>query len=49
VTVIDILLVMVATFTVFPPLIIVLDSWRQKKRGTQAPDKKAKNIQGADT
>lgn len=49
VTVIDILLVMVATFTVFPPLIVVLDSWRQKKRGTQALDKKAKNIQGADT
>ncbi len=48
VTVIDILLVLVATFTVFPPLIIVLDSWREKKRGTQALDKKAKNIQGAD-
>ncbi len=33
VTVIDIVLVLVATFTVFPPLIIILDSWREKKRG----------------
>jgi hypothetical protein len=48
VTVIDILLVLVATFTVFPPLIIVLDSWRDKKRGTQVLDKKAKKIQGAE-
>ena len=48
VTVIDILLVLVATFTVFPPLIIVLDSWREKKRGIQALDKKAKKIPGAD-
>lgn len=49
VTVIDILLVLIATFTVFPPLIIVLDSWREKKRGTQVLDEKAKKIQGADT
>jgi predicted RND superfamily exporter protein len=48
VTVIDILLVLVATFTVFPPLIVVLDSWRDKKRGTQVLDKKAKKTQGAD-
>jgi hydrophobe/amphiphile efflux-3 (HAE3) family protein len=48
VTVIDILLVMVATFTVFPPLIILLDSWRDKKRGIQALHKKAKNVKGAD-
>lgn len=48
VTVIDILLVLVATFTVFPPLIIVLDSWREKKRGVQTLDKKAKKISGAD-
>jgi predicted RND superfamily exporter protein len=48
VTVIDILLVLVATFTVFPPLVIVLDSWRDKKRGTQVLDKKAKKIQGAE-
>ena len=48
VTVIDILLVLVATFTVFPPLIIVLDSWRDRKRGRQALDKKTKKIPGAD-
>lgn len=48
VTVIDILLVLVATFTIFPPLIIVLDSWREKKRGVQTLDKKAKNISGTD-
>ncbi len=48
VTVIDIVLVLVSTFTVFPPLIIVLDSWREKRRGTQAPDKKSKNIPGTD-
>ena len=48
VTVIDILLVLVSTFTVFPPLIIVLDSWREKRKGTQALDKKSKNIPGAD-
>jgi hydrophobe/amphiphile efflux-3 (HAE3) family protein len=48
VTVIDILLVLVATFTVFPPLIIVLDSWREKKRGVQTLDKKAKKSTGAD-
>jgi uncharacterized protein len=46
VTVIDILLVLVATFTVFPPLIIVLDSWRDRKRGTQALDKKQKRYWG---
>jgi uncharacterized protein YjiS (DUF1127 family) len=48
VTVIDILLVLVSTFTVFPPLIILLDSWRDKRRGIQALDKKSKNIPGAD-
>jgi predicted RND superfamily exporter protein len=48
VTVIDILLVMVATFTVFPPLVIVLDSWRDKKRGIRALDKKEKKITGTD-
>jgi uncharacterized protein len=46
VTVIDILLVLVATFTVFPPLIILLDSWRDKKR--QTLHKETKNISGAD-
>jgi hydrophobe/amphiphile efflux-3 (HAE3) family protein len=48
VTVIDILLVMVATFTVFPPLVIVLDSWRDKRKGTQALHKETKNNPGAD-
>jgi hydrophobe/amphiphile efflux-3 (HAE3) family protein len=48
VTVIDILLVMVATFTVFPPLVIVLDSWRDKKRGIRALDKIEKKITGTD-
>ncbi len=48
VTVIDILLVLFATFVVFPPLIIVLDSWREKKRGVQAANAKTKNISGAD-
>jgi len=48
VTVIDIVLVMVSTFTVFPPLIIVLDSWREKKRGTRVLDGKANKIQGAE-
>jgi hydrophobe/amphiphile efflux-3 (HAE3) family protein len=48
VTVIDILLVMVATFTVFPPLVIVLDSWRDNKRGIRALDKKEKKITGTD-
>ena len=48
VTVIDIVLVLVATFMVFPPLIIVLDSWRDKKRGIQTLQKEAKNIPGAD-
>jgi hydrophobe/amphiphile efflux-3 (HAE3) family protein len=46
VTVIDILLVLVATFTVFPPLIIVLDSWRDRKRGITALGKKIKRSQG---
>lgn len=48
VTVIDILLVLFATFIVFPPLIIVLDSWREKKRGVQASNAKTKTISGAD-
>ena len=46
VTVIDILLVLVATFVMFPPLIIVLDSWRDKKRGIQALQKKANHVKG---
>ena len=46
VTVIDILLVLFATFVVFLPLIIVLDSWRDKKRGIQALQKKANHVKG---
>ena len=47
VTVIDIVLVLVATFLVFPPLITLLDTWREKRRGIQAP-KKANNLKGAE-
>jgi predicted RND superfamily exporter protein len=47
VTVIDIVLVLVATFLVFPPLITLLDTWREKRRGTRAP-KKTDNLKGAD-
>lgn len=48
VTVIDILLVLFATFVVFPPLIIVLDTWREKKKGVHASNAKTKTISGAD-
>jgi predicted RND superfamily exporter protein len=48
VTVIDILLVMVATFTVFPPLVVLLDTFRDRKRGTQALHKETKNNAGVD-
>ncbi|WP_292381850.1 efflux RND transporter permease subunit [Methanosarcina sp. UBA289] len=49
VTVIDIGLVLIATFLVFPPLIVLLDTWREKRRGIQAPQTKANNVKGADT
>lgn len=49
VTVIDVLLALLATFMVFPPLIVVLDSWRDKRRGIQALEKQSKkHTQGAD-
>ncbi len=49
VTVIDVLLALVATFVVFPPLIVVLDTWRDKRRGAQTIQKKPeKQVQGAD-
>ena len=48
VTVIDILLVLVATFLVFPPLIVLMDTWREKRRGMKAPQTKANNVKGAD-
>nr|WP_255679970.1 RND family transporter [Methanosarcina sp. DH2] len=49
VTVIDVLLALLATFVVFPPLIVILDTWREKKRGSTAAEKEAKKqIQGAE-
>jgi len=49
VTVIDIVLVLIATFVVFPPLIILMDTWREKRRGIQvSDDAKTKHISGAD-
>lgn len=49
VTVIDVLLALIATFMVFPPLIVVLDSWRDKRRGAQALKKQSKkHVQVAD-
>jgi hydrophobe/amphiphile efflux-3 (HAE3) family protein len=48
VTVIDIVLVLVATFLVFPPLIVLLDAWREKRKGVEVPQKKVNNVKGAD-
>lgn len=49
VTVIDIVLVLIAIFLVFPPLIVLMDTWREKRRGIQAPQTKSNNVKGADT
>ena len=49
VTVIDIVLVLIATFMVFPPFIVLMDTWREKRKGIQAPQAKANNVKGADT
>jgi hydrophobe/amphiphile efflux-3 (HAE3) family protein len=49
VTVIDIVLVLIAIFLVFPPLIVLMDTWREKRRGMQVPQTKANNVKGADT
>ncbi|AKJ37746.1 MULTISPECIES: efflux RND transporter permease subunit [Methanosarcina] len=49
VTVIDIVLVLIATFMVFPPFIVLMDTWREKRRGIQASQAKANNVKGADT
>lgn len=49
VTVIDIILVLVATFLVFPPLIVLMDTWKEKRKGVQAPEKKANNVKGVET
>ncbi|WP_440954230.1 hydrophobe/amphiphile efflux-3 (HAE3) family transporter [Methanosarcina sp. Mfa9] len=49
VTVIDVLLALVATFVVFPPLIVVLDTWRDKRRGAQTiQNQPNKQVRGAD-
>jgi hydrophobe/amphiphile efflux-3 (HAE3) family protein len=49
VTVIDIVLVLISIFLVFPPLIVLMDTWREKRRGMQVPQAKANNVKGADT
>ncbi|WP_080931609.1 efflux RND transporter permease subunit [Methanosarcina mazei] len=48
VTVVDVLMALLATFVVFPPLIVVLDTWREKRRGATAEKEAKKQIQGAD-
>jgi len=51
VTVIDVVLALLATFVVFPPLIIVLDTWRDKRKGLRTAEKQTemkKQIQGAE-
>jgi hydrophobe/amphiphile efflux-3 (HAE3) family protein len=52
VTVIDILLALLASFVVFPPLMVLLDIRREKKRGAGTAEKETeakKQIQGANT
>lgn len=49
VTVIDVLLALLATFVVFPPLIVLLDTWRDRRRGATTVEKETKKqIQGAE-
>lgn len=49
VTVIDVVLALIATFMVFPPLIVILDSWRDKRKGVQVLQKQKNNkVQGAE-
>lgn len=51
VTVIDIVLALLATFVVFPPLMVLLDTWRDKRKGDKAAEKQTeikKQIQGAE-
>ena len=51
VTVIDIVLALLATFVVFPPLMVLLDTWREKRKGDKAAEKQIetkKQIQGAE-
>lgn len=51
VTVIDIVLALLATFVVFPPLMIILDTWRDKRKRARTADKQTdskKQIKGAE-
>jgi len=49
VTVIDVLLALLATFVVFPPLIVLLDTWRDRRRGATTVEKETKKqTQGAE-
>ncbi|MDM7918181.1 MAG: RND family transporter [Methanosarcina sp.] len=51
VTVIDIVLALLASFVVFPPLMVLLDTWRDKRKRDKAAEKQTeikKQIQGAE-
>lgn len=51
VTVIDVLLALLATFVVFPPLMITFDTWRDKRKGARKAKKQTetkKQIQGSE-
>lgn len=51
VTVIDVLLALLATFVVFPPLMVTFDTWRDKRKGAKVAEKQTetkKQIQGAE-
>ncbi|SFT79785.1 hypothetical protein SAMN02910340_02426 [Methanosarcina thermophila] len=51
VTVIDIVLALLATFVVFPPLMITLDTWRDRRKGLRTAEKRTeiqKQTQGAE-
>jgi hypothetical protein len=45
------LLALLATFVVFPPLIIILDTWRDRRKGIRIAEKETeikKQIKGAE-
>ncbi|MGB9927278.1 MAG: hydrophobe/amphiphile efflux-3 (HAE3) family transporter [Methanosarcina sp.] len=51
VTVIDVVLAILATFIVFPPIMVLLDTWRDKRRGNKTAEKETKTkkqLQGAE-
>lgn len=51
VTVIDVLLALLATFVVFPPLMVTFDTWRDKRKGARVAKKQTetkKQIKGAE-